>query len=39
MNAPCPTCQLTGGFHDRERHGKVIIPAELLKSPGWWKQP
>ena len=32
----CPVCGLTGGFHDRAVHGALIIPAELLKQPGWY---
>lgn len=32
MSAPCPTCRLTGGFHDRATHGRVEVPAPLLKA-------
>jgi len=30
VTAPCPTCSLTGGFHDVHRAHEV--PAELLQS-------
>lgn len=30
--APCPTCSLGGGFHDRAIHAQVDVPAELLRS-------
>lgn len=32
--APCPTCHLTGGFHDRQIHAAVIVPATLTWSSG-----
>lgn len=27
---PCPSCQLRHGFHDREYHERIVIPADKL---------
>lgn len=37
--APCPICELPGGFHDSTVHSaKRDIPRELLKETGWQKE-
>jgi hypothetical protein len=36
---PCPTCHLTGGFHDTDnktgKHAQHQVPREVLKESGW----
>jgi hypothetical protein len=40
--APCPFCDLEGGFHDHSdkesKHGQHEIPREKLLEPGWAKE-
>jgi hypothetical protein len=39
VSAPCPTCHLTGGFHDSKdkdgHHARHQAPREVLKESGW----
>lgn len=31
MNAPCPFCGLTDGFHDEDVHAAIVVPAHLRR--------
>lgn len=35
VSAPCPTCNLGGGFHDAQIHAKIAIDPKYYKEKDW----
>lgn len=36
-SAPCPTCNLGGGFHDAQIHGAIHMDPKHFKEKDWQK--